>query len=154
VRAGGVAVGSIGAASLLGVGGLERALAAGTTSLSGPRRATYSALVEAVGLAGTTDVESSRAPAATREFEALYSDAVPEWRECVDITLDQIEAGPGGPGFAAAPAKTRLKHLRGWEHGDAKAAVQGRPWQAIAANAVIFAALPFYPHGADGPAAI
>jgi hypothetical protein len=148
---GGAAAGALSAVSVAGLGGIERALAVVSGSLSPARRATYGALVEAVALAGTTDVSATNIRRTTDEFEAICRVRGPKFRRSVENVLDCLREGAGGAGFAKASAPKRLQYLRDWFEGPIEAEHRGLRWRAVAPTAVTYAALPFYPHGPDDP---
>lgn len=147
LQRGALLAGAAGAASIAGLGGIERALAAVSTQLSPAREATYAALVEAVALAGKSDVSADHLDRSTAEFAEIYADATAEMRANTDVVLDVIERGPGGDGFAKLRNNARLKQLRRWvgEDGDKKTPAGGH-WSGVAGVAVELAIVPFYPH--------
>jgi hypothetical protein len=137
--------------SIVGVAGLEKALAAGT-QLSAQRQATYAALVEALSLSPTAGVDASKLDRATAFFAGFYAEAGRGVRSSAEIVLDSIEEGPGGAGFARMSKRARFAQLKRWLDGDPDAkSSRGHPWRAIAPEAVTLAALPFQRSEFDTP---
>ena len=149
VRRSAMLAGAAGAASLAGVPGFENALAAVSGDLSPARRDTYSALVEAVALAGTTGVSDNDLKGTTDDFAGFYARAAAPVRANVDAILDSVETGEGR-GFTKMDTRARLKQLRRWHAIDPQkqSSVNGRRWRAVAPVAVELAALPFHPDDA------
>jgi hypothetical protein len=150
VMRGGAAAGALGASSVVGSGAIESALAAASGGLSPRRRATYSALVEAVAVAGPANVTATNLGATTDHFDDLYRGAHRSFRIGVDTVLDLLESGAGG-GFSSASRSARLQLLRGWAHGPADARHASKPCRELAPVAVTYAALPFNPDASDDP---
>jgi hypothetical protein len=97
------------------------------------RRATYVALVEAVGRAGRSQVDPARAHAAARELAAIYDGSLAPTRQAIDEVLD----GLGRLRFAQLDLNARLALLRRLPDAD------------LVARAVALAALPFHPPADD-----
>ncbi len=149
VQRGAILAGAAGVASVVGMTGIEKALAAGT-QLSAQRQATYSALVEAVALSPTAGVSASNLDRSTARFAKYYAEGGEGMRTAVGIVLDTVESGPGGAGFAELPKRARLAQLKDWLEGDLEAeSARGHRWRAIAPQAVELAALPFRQHVAE-----
>ncbi|MDQ3936351.1 MAG: hypothetical protein M3340_17160 [Actinomycetota bacterium] len=148
--------GAAGAASVAGLGTLERALAAAGGGLTVARQQTFTALVEAVGLVESTGVHPGKAGRATADFERYYAELSPLGRQSIGVLLDAIESGPGGDGFGKMDPRARLKLLRRWTAGEGpRLTSDGLSWSAVASSAVNLAATPFHPHGAwDPPVAV
>jgi hypothetical protein len=124
----------------LGGGALERALAAGSPSLSTARRRTYRALVEAVGTAPGNQVEPAGAVKATAAFVSDYEERPPDVRRRIDAVLDAIEAAQRGRRFSRMSRQQRLELLRSLLRGSS-----GDDARRNGAMAVQLAALPFQP---------
>jgi hypothetical protein len=77
------------------------------------RRATYIALVEAVGTADAT-VAKSRPAAAADAFAEWYSRQLLSVREAQDRLLDNVEAGARAGRFSEKARGERLELLRTW----------------------------------------
>jgi hypothetical protein len=152
IARGGAAWAAVTLAPLLELGAAASAAEPAAAGLTVARQATYTSLVEAVGHAGTTQVDASDSERALREFERFYRSGDDHHSTGVENVLDLIEAVPGH-GFAAQAPRARLKQLRAWHGSDTAAQLRGRRWSmaAIAPIAVIYAALPFYSHGTDDP---
>ena len=123
----------------LGGGALERALAAGSPSLSTARRRTYRALVEAVGTAPGNQVEPAGAVKATAAFVSDYEERPPDVRRRIDAVLDAIEGAPRGKRFSQLTRQQRLTLLRSQLAGSSRDA------RRHVVTAVQLAALPFQP---------
>lgn len=151
VHRGAMLAGAAGAASIVGLGGVQKALAAGT-QLSAQRQATYAALVEAVSLSPRSGVSAPDLSRATARFADFYAKAGDGIRSSAAIVLDTVEAGPGGDGFALLPRRARLAQLKKWLEGDLEAkSSRGHSWRAIAPQALALAALPFQEGDAKTP---
>ena len=152
IARGGAAWAAVALAPFLELGAVASAAEPAAAGFTAARQATYTSLVEAVGLAGTTKVDASATERALREFERFYRSGDDLHRTGVENVLDLIEGAPGR-GFAARSPRSRLEQLRAWHGSDTAAQLRGRRWSmaAIAPTAVIYAALPFYPHGTDDP---
>lgn len=131
-----VAVAGSGVARLAGSAG-----PVAVASLGAKRRRTYAALVDAVGRAGTSQVDSRRAGPATRQFAREYARALEPTRAAIDATLDAIECQGGASGFASLDARARLDLLRALARDPRRADLAGR--------AVALVAGPFHPPADD-----
>jgi hypothetical protein len=149
IRNGGVAAGTIGVASLIGPASLAQALAAGGSEFTAQRRATYAALVDAVGAAGGRPVTEGDPAGAADKFASWYGEAADFIKESVEGTLDTLEeALPNG--FSKGSSNARVKVLRAWLHGGHGKTPRGTRQASIAVSALSFAVVPFR-DGLDEP---
>ncbi|MDQ3933078.1 MAG: hypothetical protein M3340_00425 [Actinomycetota bacterium] len=149
VQRGATLAGAAGAASIFGLSGLEKALAAG--GLSAERQATYTALVEAVAAAGGSKVSASNVERTTADFAASYAGTTTEGQRHIDRVLDAVERKIGVPSFSELPKRAGLEQLRAWLGADPQAkspAGPARPAIAIAALDLVELMFPRDP--ADG----
>jgi hypothetical protein len=113
---GGLIAAGAGLASLGSDALLTDALAAAGGGLTRRRRATYVAVVEAVGSVPGTGVDARRAGHAARLFERYYAAQADETRAYLATAFDAIEASVDG-GFSDARVARRVAMLRSWAHG-------------------------------------
>ena len=104
--------------------------------LHGARLRTYVALVEAVGLAGASNVNPARAEEGGRRLEARYARTESRTRQEIEAVLDELERAANGS-FGALGADERLSQLQRWQRDSGRAQLVRR--------AVELAALPFSP---------